>query len=103
MKVWNIETTEVYLTLNFAKESFKVTTMLHPITYLNKMLFGSTQGSMQLWNIKTSQLIHTFKCFNSPISVLKQAPAIDVAGIGLENSRIILHNLKFDETIMSFV
>ncbi|CAF1073060.1 unnamed protein product, partial [Brachionus calyciflorus] len=35
----------------------KVTTMLHPITYLNKMLFDSTQGSMQLWNIKTSQLI----------------------------------------------
>lgn len=32
---------------------FTATTMLHPSTYLNKILVGSSQGSMQLWNIKT--------------------------------------------------
>ena len=32
-----------------------------------------------------------------------QAPAIDVAGIGLENGTILLQNLKFDKTIMSFL
>jgi U3 small nucleolar RNA-associated protein 21 len=31
-----------------------------------------------------------------------KAPAIDVVGVGLENGRIVLHNLKFDETILSF-
>ena len=31
-----------------------------------------------------------------------QAPAVDVVGIGLQSGKIILHNLKFDETVMSF-
>lgn len=37
------------------------------------------------------------------IITINKAPAIDVAGIGLENGRIVLHNLKFDETVMSFL
>ena len=32
----------------------------------------------------------------------RQSPAIDVCGIGLEDGRIILHNLRYDETVMSF-
>ena len=63
---------DVYLSLNFAKETFEITCLLHPITYLNKILFASKQGSMQLWNIKTSQLIYSFKSFNSAITILKQ-------------------------------
>ena len=34
--------------------------------------------------------------------ILIQAPAVDVIGVGLENGKIIIHNIKFDETIMSF-
>ena len=60
------------MSLDFAKETFEITAMLHPITYLNKILFASKQGGMQLWNIKTSGLIYTFKSFNSPITILKQ-------------------------------
>ena len=58
--------------MDFAKDTFEVTTMLHPITYLNKILFGSRQGTMQLWNIKSSNLIYSFKSFDSPITILKQ-------------------------------
>ena len=31
-----------------------------------------------------------------------QAPAVDVVGIGLSSGKIILHNLKYDETVCSF-
>lgn len=31
-----------------------------------------------------------------------QAPAVDVVGVGLQSGKIILHNLKFDEVVMSF-
>lgn len=27
--------------------------MMHPSTYLNKVLLGSRQGALQLWNIRT--------------------------------------------------
>jgi len=31
-----------------------------------------------------------------------QAPAVDVVGVGLQSGKIVLHNLKFDEVVMSF-
>jgi U3 small nucleolar RNA-associated protein 21 len=33
--------------------SFKATAFLHPATYLNKILVGSEQGDLQLWNTRT--------------------------------------------------
>ena len=32
----------------------------------------------------------------------QQAPAVDVVAIGLADGQIVLHNLKFDETIVKF-
>lgn len=32
-----------------------------------------------------------------------QAPAVDVVAVGLSDGHIILHNIKFDETITKFV
>lgn len=64
---------EIYLKLDFPKESFEISAMLHPVSYLNKILFGSKQGTMQLWNIKSSQLIYSYKPFDAGITVLKQA------------------------------
>lgn len=102
VKVWNIKTEELYIELGFENEVFQITTLCHPSTYLNKVLFGSHQGSLQLWNLKTSKLIYCFSGWNSPVTVLEQAPAIDVVAIGLLSGKILLHNLKFDETIVEF-
>lgn len=44
---------EVYLRLHFDPSTFDVSAMMHPSTYLNKVLLGSSQGALQLWNIKT--------------------------------------------------
>ena len=38
-----------------------------------------------------------FECF-----LHHQAPAVDVVGVGLQSGKIVLHNLKFDEVVMSF-
>lgn len=34
-------------------EDFTASSLLHPSTYLNKVLIGSREGVLQLWNIKT--------------------------------------------------
>ena len=34
---------------------FTATSILHPATYINKVLVASSQGALQLWNIKTRQ------------------------------------------------
>ena len=103
LKVFEIDTADAYLSLNFPIDSFQITCMLHPVSYLNKILLASKQGTMQLWNMKTSKMVYTYKSFNSGVTCLRQAPAIDVCGVGLEDGRIVLHNLKFDETVMSFM
>lgn len=102
LKVWNIKTEETFLELSFDPGSFYITAVVHPSTYLNKILLGSKQGRLQLWNISTSKLIHTFAGWNSEVTVLEQAPAIDVVAVGLATGGIIIHNLKYDETVMKF-
>ena len=79
-----------------------MTSLLHPSTYINKILIGSSQGSLQLWNIRTQTLIYTFKGWGSRVTQLSQAPAIDIVAIGLENGSIYIHNLRIDETLMKF-
>ena len=100
--VWSIESQEPYLEMVFSNSVFEITTALHPATYVNKIVFASAQGSMQLWNIKTNKMLYEFAGWGQPVTVLKQAPAIDVVGIGLANGDIYIHNLKFDETIVKF-
>ncbi|GFS88390.1 WD repeat-containing protein 36 [Nephila pilipes] len=96
--VWDIATEKI--TVEIGLSNFSVSAIVHPSTYLNKILIGSHSGSLQLWNLKTNKLIYTFHGWNSPVTVLEQAPAINVVAIGLECGDIYIHNLKYDETIM---
>uniref|UniRef100_A0A4W3JGH9 WD repeat domain 36 n=1 Tax=Callorhinchus milii TaxID=7868 RepID=A0A4W3JGH9_CALMI len=93
---------EEYLQLNFDKNVFRVSAVFHPSTYINKILLGSYQGSLQLWNIKSNKLLYTFHGWGSGVTVLQQAPAVDVIAVGLTTGQIIIHNLKYDETLMKF-
>ena len=93
---------ELYGEIHFDSESFQIMSVVHPSTYLNKLLLGSKQGQLQLWNIRTNKLIYTFTGWGSPILCLSQSPAIDVVGMGLENGTVVIHNLKFDESLMKF-
>uniref|UniRef100_A0A3Q3LXT3 WD repeat domain 36 n=1 Tax=Mastacembelus armatus TaxID=205130 RepID=A0A3Q3LXT3_9TELE len=100
--VWDVQGGDIYLRLQFDLNTFEVSAMMHPSTYLNKVLLGSSQGALQLWNIKTSKLLFTFPGWSSGVTVLQQSPAVDVVGIGTAAGRIIIHNIRMDETLMSF-
>ncbi|XP_069481588.1 WD repeat-containing protein 36 [Ambystoma mexicanum] len=100
--IWDVQSEEEYLQLNFDKTVFAVSAIMHPSTYVNKILLGSRQGSLQLWNIKTNKLVYTFPGWSSGVTVLQQAPAVDVVAVGLVSGQIIVHNIKFDETLMKF-
>lgn len=103
LTVWDIKTTDIYVELNLPPETFRITSICHPSCYINKILLGSETGSLQLWNINSSTLIYTFVGWNSAVTVLKQTQAVDIIGIGLRSGQIILHNIKTDETIMTFM
>ncbi|XP_051536737.1 WD repeat-containing protein 36-like [Myxocyprinus asiaticus] len=100
--IWDVESEDTYLQISFDKVSFEVSAVMHPSTYLNKILFGSSQGSLQLWNVKSNKLLFTFSGWTSAVTVLQQTPAVDVVGVGLASGQIIIHNIRFDETLMKF-
>ncbi|KAF4072906.1 hypothetical protein AMELA_G00252850 [Ameiurus melas] len=100
--VWDVESEDVYLQISFDKSTFEVRAVMHPSTYLNKILFGSSQGSLQLWNVKSNKLLFTFPGWGSAVTVLQQTPAVDVVGVGLASGQIVIHNIKFNETLMKF-
>ncbi|XP_061886890.1 WD repeat-containing protein 36 [Entelurus aequoreus] len=100
--VWDVHGGEIYLQLQFEPATFEVSAMMHPSTYLNKVLLGSSQGALQLWNVKSNKLLYTFPGWSAGVTVLQQSPAVDVVGVGTATGRIVIHNIRLDETLMTF-
>ncbi|VDL79731.1 unnamed protein product [Nippostrongylus brasiliensis] len=102
IRVFNIPDGQKLLHMEGSKE-FQVTAMVHPSTYLYKILLGSSIGTMRLVNFRTGRIVHEFsRGFDSAITVIEQSPAVDVMAIGLANGQIILHNVRVDETVCKF-
>ena len=73
--VFNIKTEKQILHLEFDKKVFEITAICHPITYKDKILLGSSQGPLQLWNLKSGKRIYKFKVgkiwFLYPVCIIK--------------------------------
>lgn len=92
------------------------TAIVHPTTYLHKVLLGMSNGDLALWNIRDTSLVHHFSAsalFEAhgvtvnaadPVSIiaLAQTPALDVIAITTSNNCILLHDIKYDTAIMTF-
>ncbi|WCJ34926.1 transducin family protein / WD-40 repeat family protein [Euphorbia peplus] len=81
---------------------FRPTCLMHPDTYLNKVVLGSQEGSLQLWNISTKKKLYEFKGWNSPITSCVSSPALDVIAVGCADGRIHVHNILCDEELVTF-
>lgn len=102
IKIWTIKTSELYDSIQL-NDYTHVTCIIHPDTYVNKVLLGTNEGSLELWNIKTKKLIYRFRSWDSPVTCIEQSPAVDIVAIGLADGRIIIHNIKTDKTLFSFL
>eukprot|EP01135_Chromosphaera_perkinsii_P004142 Nk52_evm49s270 gene=Nk52_evmTU49s270 len=102
LMIWDIASQELFRQIPFDASEFLISGIMHPATYLNKIILFSDKGKMQLWNIKSGRMIYEFDGWKSPITCVVQSPAVDVVGIGLLTGEIVLHNLKLDKTVMRF-
>ncbi|ESN89835.1 hypothetical protein HELRODRAFT_104619, partial [Helobdella robusta] len=102
LKVWTVEDGELYSEMYFDGDTFDVTCIEHPLEYVNKVLMGSRQGTMRLVNLSQNQVIYSYQGWASPVTAIKQSQAVNVVAVGLKDGRIILHDLKFDESLMVF-
>lgn len=81
---------------------FSPSCIMHPDTYLNKVVIGSQEGPLQLWNIRTKRKLYEFKGWNSSICCCVSSPALDVVAIGCADGKVRVHNIRCDEEIITF-
>lgn len=91
---------------------------MHPHTYLNKVVVSYDDGSLELWNIRTLKKIFSFNPkkwvskhekhstgskkkddLSASVNCVVQSPAVDVVGLGLNDGRIVLLNLRTDKVL----
>lgn len=101
LKVWNYKDLVKISSIDLPDYA-NVTVLMHPDTYVNKVLLGTEEGVMLLYNVNTKKLLYTFEGWGSKVVTIVQSPAIDIVAIGLADGRIILHNIKLDKTLMTF-
>ncbi|KAL0552091.1 hypothetical protein IC582_011187 [Cucumis melo] len=81
---------------------FSPSCIMHPDTYLNKVILGSLEGSLELWNISSKKKLFEFKGWNSSVCCCVSSPALDVVAIGCADGKVHVHNIRYDQELFSF-
>lgn len=68
--------------------SEEIVTVLHPATYLNKVLVVTSRGC-ELWNINTRKMIHRFGSIREVLSTTKSMSGGAAAGEGCGRQRVV--------------
>ncbi|KAL4559718.1 hypothetical protein LXL04_031863 [Taraxacum kok-saghyz] len=81
---------------------FTPSCIMHPDTYLNKVMLGGQDGSLRLWNISTKKKLYEFKGWKSSICCCVSSPALDVVAVGYSDGNIHVHSIRYDEEVVTF-
>uniref|UniRef100_A0A6B2KXS5 Uncharacterized protein n=1 Tax=Arcella intermedia TaxID=1963864 RepID=A0A6B2KXS5_9EUKA len=99
--VWNYKTSLEYSRFELPRY-VHLSSLIHPDTYINKVLFSTAEGLMYLWNFSTKKEVFKFDGWGSPILTMVQSPVLDVVAVALKDGRIVLHNIKVNRTLFTF-
>lgn len=67
-----------------------------------QVILGSQEGPLQLWNISTKTKLYEFKGWNSSVCSCVSSPALDVVAVGCADGKIHVHNIRYDEELVTF-
>lgn len=89
--------TELYTTLNSINASIdgEIVGLIHPPTYLNKIVVATT-GHILIFNIRTGKLLYKSPAqqFMENISCIESAPVLDIIAVGTTVGSVFLYNIK---------
>lgn len=102
--VWDAESGSLMHTLLLGSAS---TCMEHPATYLNKVVVACKGPTLSLLNVKTGNRVFDYPnitaACTSDINCIKSAPALDIAGLGFADGRIMFVNLLTDTVLFDLL
>jgi U3 small nucleolar RNA-associated protein 21 len=90
------------VTAKGSRSAAKLTAWVHPQSYLNKLLLGDEEGSLFILNVRSGKCVHRFAPLGASVATIAQSPAVDVVAVGLMDGRIVVRNIKFDESLFEF-
>ncbi|AOA61564.1 Small subunit (SSU) processome component [Komagataella phaffii CBS 7435] len=86
--------TEFYTRLSVNSLQGKIVGIVHPATYLNKIVVATT-NSLLVFNIKTGKLLFTSSDFNEfNITSIETVPVLDLIAFGTSDGQVVLYNIK---------
>lgn len=104
----------LHITIELPSTFGLATTLVHPSTYLNRIVVASQEGQLAIYNIQTGALIHIFqptlfttpfkaRCSSAkiPITRMVQAPAVDIIAVGFADGWCSLVDVRFGEEILA--
>jgi WD40 repeat protein len=65
LRIWDLASGESAGVIELPPQD-RVTALMHPDTYLNKVIVAYASGTMELWNLRTATRIHRFAHFARP-------------------------------------
>jgi U3 small nucleolar RNA-associated protein 21 len=100
LMVYNTDSHELHTHIQL-RSDVQVTALIHPPTYLNKIVVACSDGTLQIWNIRTAKMIFQSESFGTQITSLVSSPVIDVVAVGLLDGSIFLYHLRANERLMA--
>ena len=94
------------LTLALRRPGARPTALLHPPTYVDKLMIGFDDGGLALWNVGAGALLHTFGAAGDrprgAVRALAAAPALDVVAAGWDDGSVTLIDARADALLAEF-
>ena len=100
------ESTDVLLVgeVHLPAGTARPTVLLHPDTYVNKVVIGTDAGTLLIVNVRTGRVVYqtTIHAGGAAVTALAQSPVVDVVGIGCADGTVAIQNLRLDARIVTF-
>lgn len=109
VEVWKSGTYEHYTTLTPTSDKGNGGSILaggicNMPTFLNKILVGKRDGSVDIWNLGTGKLVYTIlppSSASGAVTALEPTPALGLFAIARGDRSIILHDIRTDRILLS--
>ena len=72
-------------------------------TYLNKIVAGREDGTVEIWNLSSNKLIYTILPAASnygAVAAIQPAPALSLIAIAYENGPLVIHDIWHDKEVI---
>lgn len=110
IEVWKSTTLEHYTTLTapFSRHGGSRNLLTGGIcnmpTYLNKILAGRQDGSVEIWNVSTGKPLYTILPAASDygsVTALRPTPTLSLLAIAYASGAVVIHNIRTDKEIIN--